>query len=137
MSQAPRSNTMRVLIALFVAALVCVAAFALWLSEELILVLAVVAIVMWGFGALSDLLPQSNAARARMAKRRELRHRYPVYRYRSVFWLGLAILIAKLWLAQSGGYAWNDFWPALALMLVGLVAMLVWRFKYPELARDV
>lgn len=136
MNQAPRSRTMRVLIVLFVAALIGLAALAFSLAWELVLVLVVVMAVMWSFGALSDVLPLSSATRARLAKRRALAQRYRVYRFRGLFWLGVGIGLGKLWSvhASGGHYAWSDFWPALAFMLLGLIAMLAWRCKYAQLA---
>ncbi|KRD74822.1 hypothetical protein ASE43_16560 [Lysobacter sp. Root983] len=129
---------MRVLIALFVVTLASLAVFVAWEAKGVILLLVVMAIVMTGFGALHELLPLPSAMRARIAKREELDRRYPSYRYRWLFWLGLGMLLGKLWVAQSGGRdALSDFWPELVLMLLGLTAMLVWRIKHPELAREV
>lgn len=137
MSQPPRSPTMRMLIVLLVVALTSLAAFIMLSAWEVLLVLAVLMAIMWGFGALSDLLPMSDATRARLARQRMLKQRYPIYRFRGLFWLGVGIGLGKLWLAYSSGhYAWKDFWPALAFMLVGAIAMLVWRYKYAELARE-
>lgn len=135
MTQPPRSPTMRVLIALFVIALIGLAALVFLSAWEIALVLVVLAAIMWSFGALSDLLPLSSATRARIARRRALEQRYPIYRFRGLFWLGVGIALGKLWQAYSSGrYVWSDFWPALAFMLVGAIAMLVWRYKYSELA---
>ncbi|KRA20018.1 hypothetical protein ASD69_01270 [Lysobacter sp. Root604] len=133
---------MRVLIALFVAILVCVAVFVAWAAKGVILLLAVMAIVlagaMAGLGALGKLLPLPSAMRARMAKREEFDRRYPSRRYRWLFWLGLGMSLWRLWLAQSSGrYAWSDFWAGLVFMALGLIAILVWRIKHPELAREV
>lgn len=48
----------------------------------------------------------------------------------------MGIALGKVWQAYSSGrYVWSDFWPPLAFMLVGAIAMLVWRYKYSELAR--
>ncbi|WP_157480992.1 MULTISPECIES: hypothetical protein [unclassified Lysobacter] len=67
MTQPPRSPTMRVLIALFVIALIGLAALVFLSAWEIALVLVVLAAIMWSFGALSDLLPLSSATRAHRA----------------------------------------------------------------------
>lgn len=129
---------MRVLIALFVVTLACLAVLLAWAAKGVIVLLAVMAMFMAGLGALHEMLPLPSAMRARMAKREEFDRRYVSSRYRWMFWLGLGITLFRLWLAQSSGhYAWSDFWSGLVFMLLGLIAILVWRIKYPELARQV
>jgi hypothetical protein len=112
------------------------AAAAIWKGRDLIAIVIIVFLVVYGLRKAIDLFPIPAKIRLILAKRDRLSALYASHRYKSWLWLGVIGLLHALW-RYYDGLPVRELTLGIAVFFfcVGLVATIIWHFKHGNTKR--
>lgn len=117
----------QILLACLALALCVGLGFALWQDRDLIAGGLIFLLVLFGVYLACELLPFSEATRARWQHSRELDQRYPSRRGRWLLWLGLSGTIAPIQHAiHRGGFELSETLLPVSFICIGGISHIVW-----------
>jgi len=132
----PNTWFVRLMSALLVLALCVWAAEAIWNGRDLIAVIIIATLVIFGIRKAIELFPVPKRIQSYLAEQERLSNLYLSHRYKSWLWFGLATLLHVSWRYYNGHEA-----PLLTLvivavfLIVGLVATIIWHLRHRKIWR--
>lgn len=107
----------------------------MWEQREAIGILSCILVIILGLHLASRIWPRSEATRARFEHARRLAERYPSYRYRITFWIGLCGMLGQY---QNSNYVFESQRQIVscAFLVIGTLCYAVWYLRHRDSARS-
>jgi hypothetical protein len=129
----PKTWQGKVIIALTFLALCFFAAWGIWVGRDLFALIIIAILVIYGIRSLTDALPFSSNSRVRWAENERLSELFPSYRYKFLLWLGIGVLLPKIWhYSQGQAILAEDLVVPFVFITCGLVATIVWHIRHSK-----